>query len=137
MEKKKGKKKKFLKLPEYPGGKEAFKKYIKENLRYPEKALENKIEGTVYLEYRVSDTGKVYEVEIINGIGYGCDEEAVRLISNLKYGKTRNRGLRVTSKKKARIKFDLPKKKVSIKYNYKSSKKDKPDNNTITYTINL
>jgi len=36
----KNSKKRFLKLPEYPGGKEAFKKYIRTNIRYPSEALE-------------------------------------------------------------------------------------------------
>lgn len=131
------KKKKFLKVPEYTGGKAAFKKFIKENLKYPEHALKNKIEGTVHLEYRVDNTGRVYEVGVVKGVGYGCDEEAVRLISNLKYGSAKNRGLRVSTKKRVRIKFELPKKKVTIKYEYKKNKKDPPDNNTISYTIKL
>jgi protein TonB len=121
----KEKHKKFLKLPEYPGGKEAFKKYIKENLRYPTKALENKIEGIVHLSAEINDNGDVMSVVIINGLGYGCDEEAIRLIKNIHFGGVKNRGIRLKTKKKFRVEFKLPPQK---KINYKLTKSDDANN---------
>ena len=47
------KKRNFIKKSTYPGGKEALKKLIKENLKYPKEAIENKIEGNVLLKYKV------------------------------------------------------------------------------------
>lgn len=74
------KKKTFIKKPHIDGGKEYLNKFIKENLKYPEQALENKIEGSVIIKYNVSDRGEVFDVAVEHGIGYGCDEEAVRLV---------------------------------------------------------
>jgi hypothetical protein len=53
-------KKHFLNLPKYIGGSEAFRKFIAENLRYPEAALEAKTEGSVIVEYDISDDGLVH-----------------------------------------------------------------------------
>ncbi|MCD6355300.1 MAG: TonB family protein, partial [Prolixibacteraceae bacterium] len=82
--------KQFLKLPEYPGGKEAFKKYIKSNLVYPQKALEKRVEGTVFVIAEIDDNGNVLQIEIEKGIGSGCDEEAGRLIKNIRFGGVKN-----------------------------------------------
>jgi len=112
--------KKFLKRPEYPGGKEAFRQYVKSNLKYPEEALEKGIGGIVYLSARIDDNGEVSDVEVERGIGGGCDEEAVRLISSVHFGKVKNRGLRVTTRKKFRIEFRLPARMV---YTGKSASK--------------
>jgi len=117
------KKKSFIRLPEYPGGKTDFKEYIKSNLRYPEKALKNKTEGTVYLNAEIDDNGKVSKVSVNQGIGDGCDEEAVRLIQGIKFGAVKNRGVRVKTTKKFRINFTLPRSKVQ--YNLVNTKKEK------------
>lgn len=117
--------KKFIDLPQYPGGKEAFREFIKKNQRYPKEALENKIEGTVHVKYRVSGTGKVVSAEVTHGLGYGCDEEALRLVKMLKYGKAKNRGLRVTASMRTRINFKLPSQK-EVQFEYTPAKKEKP-----------
>jgi|GEM_PF-73027 len=100
--------KKFLALPEYPGGKEALQAFIRTHLRYPEEALSRKIEGTVHVQYWVDGQGRVSEAEVTHGIGGGCDEEALRVISMLRYGKVKNRGLKVKASMKTRIEFKLP-----------------------------
>jgi TonB family protein len=115
------KKKKFLKLPSYPGGNEAFRKFISDNLVYPPAALQNRIEGSVLLSYVVNDRGEVSDAKVLNGLGYGCDEEALRLIGLLHYGKVNNRGLRVRSEMKTSIRFTLPAKVDQVIYSYISS----------------
>ena len=117
--------KKFIDLPEYPGGKKAFQEYIRKNLKYPKEALEKKIEGTVHVKYRVNGLGRVIDAEVTHGIGHGCDEEAIRLVKSLKYGKAKNRGLRVTASRRTTIHFRLPK-KAGIEYSYTSKKKAEP-----------
>lgn len=57
-----------------------FRRYLKENLRYPEAAKPLKIRGPVTVEFRLSSTGELFDFRIIKGLGYGCDEEAIRLI---------------------------------------------------------
>lgn len=101
--------KKFIHLPQFPGGKTAFQEFIRTNLRYPKEALENKIEGTVHVLYHVDGLGNVLDCLVTRGIGYGCDEEAVRIIMMMKYEKAKNRGLRVTAAMRTRISFKLPK----------------------------
>jgi len=114
--------KKFINLPEYPGGKKAFQEFIRKNLKYPVKALENKIEGTVHVKYRVDGLGRVIETEVTHGIGNGCDEEAIRVVKLLKYGKAKNRGVRVTASMRTKINFKFPE-KATIQYNYVKTKK--------------
>ena len=102
------KKKDFLKIPTYPGGKVEYLKFINENIVYPEQALANRIEGDVYVVYNVDNIGKIVDVEVIKGIGQGCDEEAIRVIRMLVYEPARNRGVRMKVEMSTRIHFKLP-----------------------------
>jgi TonB family protein len=104
----KSKDKKFIAMPQYPGGNAALRKFIDENLKYPEEAIKKQIEGTVYVSFTVSNEGKVEDVRVTKGVGFGCDEEAIRIISLLRYDAARNRGLKVRSTMKTRINFRLP-----------------------------
>ena len=111
--------KKFVKKAEYPGGSEALKKFVKKNLRYPQEALLHRVEGKVFLKYEVNDKGKVHSAVVLNGIGYGCDEEAKRIVKLLKYPSQINKGVRINTKFKIAIHFNLPKAKpIQIKYVY-------------------
>lgn len=101
------KKRKFLHFPQFPGGKDEIKRYIALNLIYPEEAIRLKISGTVHLSAEVDDNGAVTDVRIEKGLGHGCDEEAVRLVSGLHYGGVTNRGLRLRVRHRFRILFDL------------------------------
>lgn len=126
------KKKSFLRIPTYPGGKEGYLQFIKENIVYPESALENKVEGLVYVHYTVDNIGQIADVEITKGIGYGCDEEAERVIRLLKYEAAKNRGVKMKVEMKTRIHFQLPKpvenlEQDAIKINYSSVKDPKQD----------
>lgn len=70
-------------MPEFPGGPEKLLEYLNENLRYPEMARENDIQGRVYVQFVVEPDGSISNVEVIRSIGGGCDEEAVRLVQNM------------------------------------------------------
>ncbi|MBI4648939.1 MAG: energy transducer TonB [Bacteroidia bacterium] len=131
------KKKNFIRTPEYPGGNIAFKKFIRNNLKYPPEAIEKGIEGIVHLNLWLDDNGDVIDVKIAKGIGYGCDEEAIRLAKLIKYGGVKNRGIRVKFLKKLRIVFRLSENHKII-YEYKESAKkqqDKKSTGIISYTI--
>lgn len=118
----------FIQQPEYPGGPKELTKFIYENLRYPTEAVKAKIEGSVYLEYDIDYRGNVVETRVIQGLGYGCDEEAARVVKMLKFIVGRNRGVRVLFHQKAHIRFKLPKpvkqpvqppqQPVQMQYNY-------------------
>ncbi len=62
------------------GGFSAYRKYLKENLRYPETAKAKRVRGRVTLEFEVTQYGEPTNFRIIKGLGYGCDEEAIRLV---------------------------------------------------------
>lgn len=137
-------KKRFLALPKYPGGSQAFKRFISDNLSYPEEALKNRIEGDVYITYRVSDNGNVTDAAVTKGMGYGCDEEALRLIHLLKYEPVRNRGVRLTSTMRTKIPFRLSKTQPQYQVVYQSSppgekggpaKQEQQKGNTYSYTV--
>jgi len=66
------------------GGYSEFYNYIKYNLKYPRLARVNKVEGEVYVKFIVEKDGSLSNIEVARGIGYGCDEEVVRLIENSK-----------------------------------------------------
>ena len=66
--------------PEYPGGMVAFFRLIGENMDYPKEAKKSKVEGRVYVSFVVNKIGELEEVKPERGLGYGCDEEAVRLV---------------------------------------------------------
>lgn len=135
--------KNFLKRPEYPGGKKAFKEYVKKNLVYPEEALKKGVEGVVHLIARIDDNGQVNEVEVEKGIGSGCDKEAVKLIKGIQFGAVSNKGVRLKTRQRFRIEFRLPKIKRTIQfYLKKSSENSQPDSavkkeNKFSYRINI
>ncbi|NVO18297.1 MAG: energy transducer TonB [Bacteroidetes bacterium] len=140
------KNKKFLKVPTFPGGTTEFVKFIAENLKYPEEAIKNQTEGTVYLEYTVDDLGNIGDELVVHGIGHGCDEEALRLVRLMKYPAVKNRGVRLKSKMKTRIHFELPlhlKPSVPLNISYvtttqpKTEKPETPSRPSYGYTINL
>jgi protein TonB len=66
--------------PEFPGNLESF---LEKSTRYPGKAVSEGIEGQVFICFIVDETGKVSKPEVIKGIGYGCDEEALRVVKSL------------------------------------------------------
>lgn len=136
------KKKDFIRRHEYPGGKKAFLEFIQAHLTYPENARKNRVEGNVFLEYQVGFDGQVTQVNILKGIGYGCDEEAVRILKLLKFAPQNNHGVKLISTYKIKIHFQLPaepeKKEVRIQYSVsdQSAEKKNKEKGGYTYTIN-
>lgn len=61
-------------------GDKAYKTYIELSMTYPQAARENNVKGTVRLQISISKTGDITDVEVKSGLGFGCDEEAVRLV---------------------------------------------------------
>lgn len=72
------------KQPEYPGGLSAFYSYIQSNLSYPTEAKQMGIEGKVYVKFMINKDGSIDAVNVVRGIGSGCDAEAIRIVRNAK-----------------------------------------------------
>lgn len=68
--------------PEFNGGQKEMNKYIANNIKYPLAARQNNVEGKVYLSFIIEKDGQVNEVKVRQGVGSGCDEEAMRVIRN-------------------------------------------------------
>jgi periplasmic protein TonB len=86
-------------MPKFNGGdKEEFRKFIQENLYYPEIARQHGIEGRVFVQFAVNTKGEICDVIVIRGIDPALDKEAVRVIkSSPKWtpGKQRGRPVKV------------------------------------------
>lgn len=68
------------KMPEFPGGMDAYYKYIGQNIQYPKQARNLGIEGRVMVEFVVEKDGSITDEKVMKGIGGGCDGEALRVV---------------------------------------------------------
>ena len=66
--------------PKFPGGMAELGKYINNNLVYPEAAKRAQVSGRVFVSFIVDKAGKISNIMILKGIGFGCDEAAIRLM---------------------------------------------------------
>lgn len=58
----------------------ALRDYLVQNIRYPETAATKKIKGRLWISFIVLPDGQLIDPEIVQGLGGGCDEEAIRLV---------------------------------------------------------
>jgi len=89
--------------PTFPGGTKALFSFIRTNLKMPAKAKKAGISGRVFVAFTVEDTGEIKYVNIVKGLGFGCDQEAVRLINSMPNWKPGT-----ISGKPVRVRFNLP-----------------------------
>jgi len=66
--------------PEFPGGDKELKKFLENNLVYPEDTKENRIEGRVLVSFVVNKDGRISDVEVMRSVHHILDEEAVRIV---------------------------------------------------------
>ncbi len=67
--------------PEFPGGIEALYKYMVDNVKYPEKAKADKIEGRVFVAFVIEKDGSVTNAKVVRGVSDEIDAEALRVVS--------------------------------------------------------
>lgn len=60
-----------------------IRQFLSDHLQYPKDALRNRVEGVVNISFIVEKNGQIGNVKALNSLGYGCDEEAIRLIEQL------------------------------------------------------
>lgn len=68
------------KMPEYPGGQAEMFKFLAGNIKYPESARKNKVQGVVYIGFVVNKKGKIVDIKLKKGFDKDCDAEALRVI---------------------------------------------------------
>jgi len=87
-------------MPTFNGGDPAieFRKYIAQNLQYPEIAAENGVSGRVIVQFAVDRTGKVVDAVVVRSVDSALDKEAIRVVmSSPKWtpGKQRGKAVKV------------------------------------------
>jgi TonB family protein len=93
----------------FPGGNEAFQKFLVSNIKYPKVAIDANIEETVIVRFMVNKRGKVSFVKVLKGENKSLIEEAKRVISVMpKWEPARSSGKRVTYALALPFKFQLP-----------------------------
>jgi periplasmic protein TonB len=71
------------KMPEFAGGQAALLRYLRDHLRYPSQALREQAEGRVYMSFVVRADGTIADVAVLKGLGFGLDEEALRVVRQM------------------------------------------------------
>lgn len=69
--------------PSFPGGQGALMQWLRDNIEYPVIAAENGIEGRVIVQFVVSKSGSISNVNVVRGVDPSLDKEAVRVVSNM------------------------------------------------------
>ncbi len=85
--------------PSFPGGMQEMMKFISENRKYPAEAKAKDVHGKVIVAFVVERDGSLSDVKIRRGIGYGCDEESIRVIKSMPKwtpGKQNGKAVRVS-----------------------------------------
>jgi TonB family protein len=100
-------------LPQYPGGMDALYNYVMSEIQYPKEARVAGIQGLVQVQFVVEKNGTLSNVRVIDGIGAGCDQEAIRVVKNASTftpGSQRGKTVRVQMTMPILFKLDLDKK---------------------------
>lgn len=96
-------------MPEYPGGTDSLLRYIGANYNYPLIAVENDIQGKIYVTFVIGPSGKVKDIKVVKGLCTPCDREAIRVVSSMqKWKPGYQRG------KAVNVQFTLP---ITLKLN--------------------
>ena len=94
--------------PNPPGGMAGWNQYLSKNLKYPTQARRMGIEGTVIVVFVINTDGSIQDVEVLRGIGGGCDEEAVKVVQEApKWEPGKQRGRPVRTRMRLPIRFKL------------------------------
>lgn len=83
-------------MPVFPGN---VQKWLAKSVRYPQIALDNGIEGRVYVQFVVERDGSISNVNVVRSVDASLDKEAIRVISSMpkwKPGKQRGKAVRVS-----------------------------------------
>jgi protein TonB len=67
-------------MPEPYGGNEAWAKFLRKHLNYPQQAIDEHMQGRVFLSFIIEKDGSISNITVTRGAGYGMDEEALRVL---------------------------------------------------------
>ena len=90
-------------MPEYPGGMQAMIAFLQTNMKYPEDAAKQKVEGRVMVQFVVETDGSVTDVHVAKQVFPSLDAEAIRVVQAMpKWTPGKEKGNVV------RVKYNLP-----------------------------
>ena len=89
--------------PEFPGGMSALSQFLSKNIRYPAAAQRANVSGRVFVSFVVNTDGSIQDVQTLKGLGFGTDEEAVRVVKSMPKWRSGKQ-----SGRPVRVKFSLP-----------------------------
>ena len=90
-------------MPEYPGGMQAMIEFLQTNMKYPEDAAKQKVEGRVMVQFVVETDGSVSDVHVAKQVFPSLDAEAIRVVQAMpKWTPGKDKGRVV------RVKYNLP-----------------------------
>jgi protein TonB len=93
---------------EFPGTQKAWAKFLSKNLKYPERAINNNIQGEVWVEFVIDTLGNIEDIRIARSVEFSLDEEAIRLIrQSPRWTPARQGGRKLRSFKRQPINFRL------------------------------
>jgi len=69
--------------PTFPGGYSELDSFIKKHIKMPDEAVKAGISGRVFVSLTIEVTGIITHVNVLKGLGFGCDEEAIRLVKSM------------------------------------------------------
>lgn len=83
---------------QFPGGQSALMKYLSSNIRYPESAQQNDIQGRVIVKFVVEKDGSIGQAQVVKGVDRSLDQEALRVVKKMpKWQPGKNNGVAVRS----------------------------------------
>lgn len=95
-------------MPEFKGGREKLFSYLVENIKYPEEAKKKGTQGTVFVTFVITKTGKVENVSILRGVDPLLDKEALRVVKMMPdWNPGKEKGKQVNVQFNLPIKFSL------------------------------
>lgn len=111
--------------PNFPGGTSDFFKFLADNIKYPEEAAKQDIQGNVFVSFVVEKDGSINDIKIDRPLGYGTDEEAIRVLKlSPKWNPGTQNGKAVRVKYSLPIKFSLGKRQTGAIKNFKVQSRD-------------
>lgn len=88
---------------QFPGGPKALIEYVRQHVRYPDSAAKAKITGKVFISFVIDTVGNASDFKVLKGLGYGCDDEALRIARSLPRWQPGTQ-----SGRPIRVKYNLP-----------------------------
>ncbi len=105
-------------MPQFNGGEEGLKKYLIENIKYPNEAKKTGVEGVVYVSFYVDTDGKVKNGMVMKGVNLLLDQEALRVVNAMPVwtpGKQDGKTVKVQYNLPIRFSLTVPDKKNKSK----------------------